>query len=184
MTGKELSQIVYTMKAAYPRHFEKMSDQEMQGMLSAWKFILGEYDQNEIALGLKVYMTTDKSGFPPSPGQILQAAQKVKHPEDELTAAEAWAMTYKAIQGLNWECPEEAFNKLPRSCQRTIGTPQALAEIAAMDTESVLIGEKARFIRQYDHVRQQEADYMALPGSVRQAIEAAKQPQLAAEGSE
>lgn len=171
MTEIEMSKILYTIQASYPRHF-KLSAPEMADMVKAWLFTLGEYSYSDVSAGLKVYLSTDRTGFPPSPGQIINGITRLHtSPERELTAAEAWAITYKAICSMRWECPEEEFYKLPKACQRTIGTPAAMAEIAMMDTDSVLIGEKARFIRQYDQIAKNEKEYAALPPSVREMIE-------------
>lgn len=171
MNEIEMSKILYVLQSSYPRHF-RISAQEMADMVKAWLFTLGEYSYSDVSAGLKVYLSTDRTGFPPSPGQIINSMTLLKsNPERELTAAEAWAITYKAICSMRWECPEEEFYKLPKACQRTIGTPAAMAEIAMMDTESVLIGEKARFIRQYDQIAKNEREYAALPPSVRTMIE-------------
>lgn len=167
-----MARILFTIRTSYPSNFLKIDTQTVADMVEAWMFTLGEYSYSDISKALKVYMTTDTKGFPPTPGQLIHALTMLNsNPARELTAAEAWALTYKAICSLRWDCPEEEFNKLPKACQRTIGTAAALAEIAQMDTDSVLMGEKARFIRQYDQIAKNEKEYEALPPSIKQMIE-------------
>lgn len=167
-----MARILFTIRTSYPSNFLHLDTQTISDMVESWMFTLGEYSYSDISKALKVYMTTDTKGFPPTPGQLIHSLTMLNsNPEKELTAAEAWALVYKAICNLRWECPEEEFNKLPKACQRTIGTAASLAEIAAMDTDSVLIGEKARFIRQFDQISKNEKEYNALPPSIKRMIE-------------
>ena len=172
ITQAEVMKLLYVIKASYPRHFAGMSIQDTQNMAAAWGMILSDLDYEQTSAGLKAYITTDTRGFPPAPGQIIACIHKAAvNPIKELSAAEAWDEVYRAIENLRWDEPEREFNRLPRISQKIIGTPAALREIAAMNIDDVLIGEKARFFHQYDAMVERERDYERIPVAVRREVE-------------
>ena len=172
MKKSEVAQLVLAVKAAYPRHLMSLTNADLENMIGAWQFTLEDYTFEEASIGLKAYLKSDSEGFPPSPGQVATMIQKIKfNPKTEITAAEAWELVYKAICDLRWDEPEIEFNKLPTACQRAIGSAAGLVQIAMMDNDDVMIGEKARFIRQYDSIREHEKDYERLPNRVKELIE-------------
>ena len=172
MTAQEILKLIFVVKAAYPRPFERYTKADYDNMQVAWGMALEDFSYAEASRGLKSFLKGDSKGFPPSPGQIVNEIQKMKfNPKTEMTAAEAWELVYKAICDLRWDEPEIEFNKLPKTCQRAIGSASALADIAQMDTNNVMIGEKARFIRQYDMIREHEKDFEKLPNRVKDLID-------------
>ena len=67
MTREETRDIVHDVVACYP-NFKPLNLSET---VNAWHMMLGEYSKEEIIIALKAYVTTDKSGFAPSVGQIV-----------------------------------------------------------------------------------------------------------------
>ena len=182
MNKSEVAKVLYVIRAAYPRFFNQVTDAE--AMVNAWWYVLREYSARDVNMGLKVYLDNDELGFPPSPVQILTMVRRVKdQPVKELTAAEAWQVVWDAITSLRWESPEQEFNKLPYECRRALGSAESLREIAMMDTDSVMIGEKARFMRQYEAIREREKDFTRIPQAVREAagVAAGERPAIADE---
>ena len=172
MTAQEILKLIFVVKAAYPKSFERYTRADYDNMQVAWGMALEDFSYAEASWGLKSFLKGDSKGFPPSPGQIVNEIQKMKfNPKTEMTAAEAWELVYKAICDLRWDEPEIEFNKLPNVCKRAIGSAAGLVQIAMMDNEDVMIGEKARFIRQYDSIREHEKDYERLPNRVKELIE-------------
>lgn len=172
MNRQEAIKLIFVMKATYPKHFQNATTEDISNMADAWSFHLSEYTYEQMSIGLKIYTVSDTRGFPPSPGQIIDCYRKsLESPEEEVTAAEAWEHVWKALQRLLWDKPEEEFDRLPKKVRKSIGSPSALKEMAMMDTEHLLIGEKARFIRQYDAYTEREKEYMKLPQTVRDRIE-------------
>lgn len=138
----------------------------------AWSMVLGDYTYQQASMGLRLFLSSDTKGFPPSPGQIVECIRKAsKHPEDDFLAAEAWEMVWRAIGNVRWDKPEEEYDKLPRKVQKIIGSAAALAEMAKMPTNDVLIGEKARFIHSYDAFTDREIEYQKIPKEFRAKIE-------------
>lgn len=138
----------------------------------AWSMVLGEYSYETAAMGLRTFMASESKGFPPSPGQVVECIRKAsKRPQDDILAAEAWEMVWKAIGDVRWDKPEEQYDKLPKKVQKIIGSPAALVEMAKMNTNDVLIGEKARFVHQYDAYTERENDYAKIPHEIRAKLE-------------
>ena len=165
-------QLIYITKATYPRAFERFTQADYSNMELAWSMVLGEYSYEQAAMGLRTFLASDSKGFPPSPGQVVECIRKAsKRPQDEILAAEAWEMVWKAIGDVRWDNPEEEYDKLPKKVQKIIGSAASLVEMAKMDTNDVLIGEKARFIHQYDAYTERENDYAKIPHEVRTKLE-------------
>lgn len=172
MNKQEAAKLIFVMKATYPKHFSNLTTADISQMADAWEFHLSEYTYEQMSMGLKIYTVSDAKGFPPSPGQLVECYRKsLNRPEDEVTAAEAWELVWKAMTRLNWERPEEEFDKLPRRIQKAVGSASALKEMAMMETDHLMIGEKARFMRQYDAYTEREEEYARLPQAVRERIE-------------
>lgn len=171
MTRQELSQIIFFLRAIYPAHYAKFTKADYDAMIDAWSVMLEGFSYEAVFAGTKAFVATDRSGFPPSVGQVLDCVRVASsNPADQITAAEAWDQVYKAVCNLRWDEPEKEFNKLPEVSRKIVGTAANLREIAMMDTDSVMIGEKARFMRQYDAYKEQEKEYLKIPVSVREKL--------------
>ena len=172
MLRQEILQLIYITKATYPKAFERYTQADYSNMELAWSMVLGDYNYAQASMGLKTFLASDTKGFPPSPGQIVECIRKAsRHPDDDILAAEAWEMVWRAIGDVRWDKPEEEYDKLPKKIQKIIGSAVALAEMAKMPTNDILIGEKARFIHQYDAYTEREAEYQKIPQEFRPAIE-------------
>ena len=172
MNKQEAMKLLYVIKASYVRHFDKFTNQDMSSMAEAWAFALSDITYESASIGLKVYMASEREGFPPSAGQIIDCyLRTLKSPEEEVTAAEAWEYVWKAMENLRWDEPELEFNKLPKRIQKVIGTASGLHEMASMNMSDLMIGEKARFIHEYNAYKDRESDYNRLPQTVRERIE-------------
>ena len=71
MTRKETAKVVAVVCANYATSFRNMPKGELESMITAWSMTLGEYEYEKVNIGLMWFMKTDKSGFPPAPGQII-----------------------------------------------------------------------------------------------------------------
>lgn len=172
MNKQEAMKLIYVVKATYPKHFQTFDINDISQMADAWQFHMSEYSYDQMSIGLKVYSISDTKGFPPSPGQVIDCyLRTLKSPEEEVTAAEAWEYVWKAMENLRWDEPELEFNKLPKRIQKVIGTASSLREMASMNMSDLMIGEKARFIHEYNAYKDRESDYNRLPQIVRERIE-------------
>ncbi len=168
MDRKETIKIIASMKAVYPSHFQRYSQQDISEMVAAWHTILEDLTYEEASAGLKIYIRSDQKGFPPTPGQVLNAIAGVKT-RTTYTAEEAWALVYKAIENSSYNSEKE-FDKLPMECQRAVGSAANLKEMATLDRRDVETVEKSHFIRIYDVETQRTKNDMFVSAGERQLL--------------
>lgn len=169
MTREEVLKIILIIKNTYPKTYERFTKSDFEGMADVWAIVLEEYTYQQISLGLKAYLTTNTSGFPPVPAQLI-AYTREKNPAKEMTSNEAWDLVYKAIcRGIYHY--EEEFNKLPELCHKAIGSAESLRELAMMDTNTVLSVEGSHFKRNYETLAKRQQEYEKTPAKIRAQIE-------------
>lgn len=71
MTQEETAKIVAVVCANYPTSFRNMPRGDLESMIRAWSVTLGEYEYEKVSIGLMRFIKSDKNGFPPVPGQII-----------------------------------------------------------------------------------------------------------------
>ena len=175
MTTKEIAQLVYVVKAAYPKTYEHFTNKDFENLILAWQMVLEDYTYQQAAAGLKTYLASDTKGFPPSPGQVVDCIHKVIKPQTgELTGLEAWALVRRAIANSNYNAEAE-FERLPAAVQRAVGSPANLREMAVLDIEQVETVEQSHFIRNYEGMIKRIADEAKIPASVMDLIRSTDQ---------
>lgn len=169
MTRKEAAQLVYVIRTTYPKTYTNFTQQDLDGVIDSWLFALEDMDFRSAATGLKIYMSTNNSGFAPVPGQVIDCFRK-SQPNTELGEQEAWAMVRRALRNGIYGAEEE-YAKLPASVQKAVGKPENLKEWAQMDTETVESVQQSLFLRSYRAEVQRAKDRDMLPASVRNLLE-------------
>ena len=77
MTRQEVLKMFYMVKATYPRHYKDFGEQETKNYIDAWCMVFGDIPAEQGFAGLKTYLSTETSGFPPSPGQIKDCIHRM-----------------------------------------------------------------------------------------------------------
>ena len=173
MTDYEIGRLVYAVRGTYPKYYANMGAEDLKGLSMAWALVLGEYDFAIASRAVQLYLTNDTTGFPPSPGQIVDAIHKITNPRiAEMTATEAWALVRKAIRN-GYYGAEEEFAKLPTACQRAVGSPSNLREIAQLDIDQVETVEQSHFIKAYNTQVVRERETAKMPSDIRALVEKA-----------
>ena len=129
MTKDETRILLATINSIYPNF--KVDDPEQT--VNAWHLFLDDQPTVLINAALKVYVASNRSGFAPSVGQLIQGAQELREKDSTvLSAGEAWGIVYKAIcrSGDN---SQEEFDKLPPEIQKAVGSPGQLRAWALDD---------------------------------------------------
>lgn len=173
MTDYEIGRLVYAVRGTYPKYYANMGAEDLKGLSMAWALVLGEYDFAIASRAVQLYLANDTRGFPPSPGQIVDAIHKITNPRiAEMTATEAWALVRKAIRN-GYYGAEEEFAKLPTACQRAIGSPSNLRELAQLDIDQVETVEQSHFIKAYNTQVIRERETAKMPSDIRALVEKA-----------
>lgn len=167
MTREETIQLLMTIQAAFPNY--KVTDKTVT--VNIWLSMLEDYDSNLVMASLKSYIATDKTGFAPSIGQIIDKAHALVklNGNSELTETEAWALVSKALRNGVYNSESE-FNKLPETVQKAVGSHEMLRVWATDENfnESVV---SSNFMRSYKAVLNRKTEIEKLPASVVELIQ-------------
>ena len=171
MNKKETGQLLYFVKANYPRHFQRMTEQDFLNMIEVWYMCLMDYDYKLAQAGLKVFMVSDKEGWPPSVGQVVDCIHKITtEKEDAMTELDAWGCVYKAICNSNYNSETE-FAALPEIVRQAVGNPARLREWAILPTDEVQTVIQSNFMRSFRATQNRAKELRMIPSDVRQMIE-------------
>ena len=162
---EEARKIIAVMMVSYPNF--KPIDTEL--MATTWADMLAEYTYEQVNTALRCYITSDKSGFAPAIGQIVDKIKTVSEPQ-QLNELEAWGLVDKAIRNSTYHAEEE-FAKLPPIVQKAVGGPSQLFNWARSDIETLESVTQSNFMRTYRAVAKREDEVSRMPSQIRQLIQ-------------
>ena len=166
MTKLECKKIVLAMMALYQRFYP--APNEILSMLSdAWYTIIGEYSYEEANQGLIQYARSESTGFPPSPGQVVNCIERTRDTASlcAIDEGQAWALALRAISDSTYHAAER-FAELPPIIQRAIGSPEAL-QAMGMEQGALLSVIKGQFLKSYAAALEQTRAEKHMPEHVR-----------------
>ena len=165
MTRADTEKVLAYITAAYPRYFSELRTvSAVQNMINAWTDVFTDYSVDVVMTGVKGYISADSSGFPPSPGQVVEYIHIVGNPADQ-SGTEAWALVRRAVN-VPWDQFEASFATLPKTVQVAVGSPDSLKEMAKMDLQQFETVAQSNFLRMYDAARRREATENRFPNAV------------------
>ena len=182
MTDQEVSKMFLMVKAAYPRVFKDYDANMMNNYIDAWLMVFQDIPAEVGYAGLKVYLSTETKGFPPSPGQIMDCIHRL-NPDKIPNEMEAWSLVDKAVRNSNYNADEE-FAKLPQIVRRAVRNPARLREWAQMDTATYQTVEQSNFMRTYRTEVENERKNLRIPSDIRPQLEMIADPDLMIEDKE
>lgn len=166
MTRNEVARICMLIQAMYPGQFAKYDDEQKSRMVDSWAIMLEEYDFNAIQVGLKVYESQNKTGFAPSPGQLIDAMNRVAHNDiTEMSAEEAWVWVKKAICNGNYHAQEE-YEKLPPMAQKAIGSWETIRDMAKCESSVNDTVNRSNFLKTYNRLQNGAREFASMPESI------------------
>ena len=152
------------MIVAYPNF--KPSNMEMTVLM--WQEMMEDYSYAQAMISLKTYIATDKSGFAPSIGAIIQGIPKQE--AENLNEMQAWALVSKALRN-GYYGAEKEFEALPEIVQKAVGNPSNLRNWSQTDVDSVENVIQSNFMRTYRTLLKREEEKAKIPASLRIATE-------------
>lgn len=182
MTRPDVAKMFYMVKAAYPRMFKDYGETDVKNYIDAWCMVFSDITAEQGFAGLKVYLSTEKTGFPPSPGQIMDCIHRLS-PDELPNEMEAWNLVDKAVRGAIYNAEEE-FAKLPQIVRRAVRSPGRLKEWAVMDINAYRTVEQSNFMRVYRAELEREKTNMRIPQGIRPQLETIADPALMIEAAE
>lgn len=170
MDKLETGKIVTAITAAYPGYFRNSTVTDIQNLVSTWDMVMGDYTYEQVSAGLKIFLTSDTKGFPPSPGQVIDCILKVTQPESmKMSEGEAWSIVRKAVEKGSYYAEEE-FEKFPEPIKRAVGSPSNIRSMA-MDDEFNEGVAKSLFERTYREMLNREREDAKIPSNVKTLIQ-------------
>lgn len=127
VTREETINVLMTIQAAFPNF--RVPDKTVA--VNTWLSLLGEYGYDDVNRALKAYIRSNKSGFPPSIGQIIDQICTLESDGSENEIA-AWGIVQRALRNSAYHSEEE-FDKLPPVVKRVVSSSGQLKEWATME---------------------------------------------------
>lgn len=165
MTREETIKILMLVQAAYPNY--KSPDKTIT--VNLWCRMLQEYTYQQVEAAVDAYIRTDKSGFAPSVGNIIDKIQMIFSVEDDVNEMVAWNMVLKAIRNSGYHAEEE-FAKLPKPVQRAAVSPGQLREWALTENMNIEV-VSSNFMRAYRIELERQKEIMKLQPEFRKRLE-------------
>lgn len=78
MKKSDIAKVVMIIKTAYPAIYKNYTKSDLDAMLALWGsvFELQPFTYEQVSRGLYAYIAKDKSGFPPSCGQVIESTKE------------------------------------------------------------------------------------------------------------
>ena len=170
MELSETRKVMAYIAAAFPKYFQNVTKQSAEKQAIVWNEALAEYSIQAVLVGVKSFIASDSSGFPPTPGQIIEYIHFTGNPRDN-SGTEAWALVRKAVN-VPWDQFEASYAMLPRAAQIAVGSAESLKELAQMDMQKFETVAQSNFLRMYDAAKRREAKEQVMPNAALAAREA------------
>lgn len=170
MTKQEAAKFVMCLKVNYKFAYRDVTQQELDIEMANWARNLRDYTYEQAIAGLDAYVMTDKKGFPPVAGQVIDMIHRLGK-QESMSAPEAWARYRRAIRNGNYGAEEE-YAKLPPEIQR-ITTPEDIRKAAQQDSDTLESVTRSLFEREYNGAVKREQEMAKIPERVRNLIQSA-----------
>lgn len=170
MTRQDTYQMMAVLQAFYPDSFRGLSDDAAQMKVTLWQEQFADEPATLVQAAVKAYVSTDKKGFMPVPGQIKEQIAILRD-KGGLNEQDAWELVTKALGNSSYGSTEE-FAKLPADVQRAVGSPNMLKEWATINIGELQTVIASNFKRDYRAIASQKKDLAKIPESVKQIASA------------
>lgn len=166
MNVTEAKKIIASMIVSYSNY--KPTDVDYAATI--WSDMLSEYTYEQVDSALRSFIMSDKSGFAPSIGQLVDKIHTMTQPK-ELNEMEAWSLVSKAIRNSGYNSTDE-FAKLPPLIQKAVGLPRQLRTWALDENYNEEVAMSG-FQRAYKSELKRHEELQKMPQNVRNLIEKA-----------
>lgn len=168
MKKSETVDCITYLSAAYPGAYKRFTEQKFETLIAVWYNTFSEYPFATVMVGIQGYISTDTSGFPPAPGQVIKVIQDLTA-EKDTNSMEAWAIVKKAVNSPR-DRMEETFRTLPPLIQKVVGGHHQLmawGNIGEDEFETVI---QSNFMRTYETEKKRQKQLQMIPERIRRMI--------------
>lgn len=165
MTKQDTYQVLAVLQAFYPDAFRGMTDAAVQLKISLWQEQFADEPAELVQAAVKAYVSTDKKGFMPVPGQIKEQIALLSD-QGAVNEQDAWELVVKALSNSSYGSVEE-FAKLPADIQRAVGSPNMLRSWVTVNTSELQTVVASNFKRDYRAIVAQKKDFAKIPDAIK-----------------
>lgn len=173
MNKEDALKAVAYMRSAYPAYFKNLPKEEYAGIINGLLEAFRDDPAADVALGIKTYIGADRSGLPPSNGEIIYHMYRGKDPGGNKAALEAWDIVKRAIRVPRGHMGA-AFGILPEAAQRALGDPdrlQGLLAWARSDPEKFETQIQRDFLQAYGEMVRRMATGQQRPAEPKERLQ-------------
>lgn len=168
MKKSETVDCITYLSAAYPGVYKRFTEKKFETLIAVWYNTFSEYPVEMVMVGIQGYISTDTSGFPPSPGQVIKVIQDITR-QEETNSMEAWAIVKKAVNSPR-DRMEETFRTLPPLIQKVVGGHHQLMAWGNVNEEEFETVIQSNFMRTYETEKKRQKQLQMIPERIRRMI--------------
>jgi len=157
MLKEETKQLMFLLETAYPRNYEKMSNQEKLNTMQLYYDFFGEYETSMVVAGLRNYIKSNQ--YPPTIAGLTEQIELLAPKHEDI---DYWNLILKACRNSAYNSKEE-FEKLPIECQRWVGSPTGLKELSQLDITTFNTVSKGQFLKSIPTIVKREQVKLTAP---------------------
>ena len=168
MKKSETVSCIQYLDAAYPNAYKRFDMEKFENLIAVWYNTFSEYPVEMVMVGIQGYISTDTSGFPPAPGQVIKVIQDITR-QEETNSMEAWAIVKRAVNSPR-DRAKEVFDSLPPLIQKVVGGHQQLlawGNVGEDEFETVI---QSNFMRTYETEKRRQKQIDMLPERIRRMM--------------
>ena len=163
MTIDSIGMMLELLESAYGAAFYKETSQEQ--VVKLWSVMFADDDPAEVAVAVKDCIAT--LTFPPKVADIKTRIVKNRL-KGQLTEAQVGDLVRKAVDdATSMSEAKKEYEKLPKTVQRSVGSPSALRAWRSVNEESFETVILSMVYRSYRTEAEREASYHALPSDIK-----------------
>lgn len=163
MTKTETLKIMAVLKAAYPRYYHGLTDEDAKQAVMLWHSMFEGHAYPVVNAAVKAMIVTEK--FSPTIADVMEKIRLITE-KPSLGELEAWGIVKQALRNGYYHSQEE-FEKLPQEIQATLGRHDALREWAQAEGKDIETVVGSNFMRSFRAKSKQHSEWMALPSDVK-----------------
>jgi hypothetical protein len=165
MEKYETNQLMKLLSITYPNTYKDFTDAQKIETMTLYYDFFGGYETDIVVQALKNYIKVNQ--YPPT---IAGLQEQIDHLTGSKTAAaELWNAIAKACKNSCYGAVVE-FEKLPTECQKWLGGPSALKDLALVDPQIFATVVRGEFLKSIGKIQDREEAVKGLPDEVRRAI--------------
>lgn len=168
MNRTETTQILATLKAAYPHSFRDLTKRDAEVMIELWTRMFSAESYAEVSTAVAALIATRTVGFSPTIGEVKEQIQHLRA-SCGLSETDAWALVAKACRNGYYGYRDE-FAKLPPEVQAAVGSAEQLREWSIMDSDAFQSVVASNFMRGFRTRARREKELAMLPPDIRALI--------------